>query len=99
MTILLFYSYNIGVFMILLNMFLAIVADSYADVKGNQTQEDLDYYYDLGAQARPPPRPSAGPFVVGAVTRSATGGEATAIAGRLLRGNHRRTGAQLVSAD
>lgn len=43
----LFYLYNFLVFFILLNMFLAIIADSYAEVKGNQTEEDLKFYYNL----------------------------------------------------
>jgi polycystin 2 len=43
----LFYSYNLVVFFILLNMFLAIVADSYAEVKGNQSPEDLNFYRNM----------------------------------------------------
>eukprot|EP00976_Prorocentrum_cordatum_P037549 762960-Prorocentrum_minimum.AAC.2 len=52
MTVLLFYTFNVGVFMILLNMFLAIVADSYAEVKGNQSKEDIQFYFALADQVR-----------------------------------------------
>ena len=40
----LFYLYQLFVFFILLNMFLAIINDSYAEVKENQTDEDLHFY-------------------------------------------------------
>mmetsp|Transcript_18173 Transcript_18173/g.61824 ORF Transcript_18173/g.61824 Transcript_18173/m.61824 type:complete len:1064 (+) Transcript_18173:206-3397(+) len=43
----LFISFNIIAFFILLNMFLAIICDSYAEVKGNQSDEDLQYYIEL----------------------------------------------------
>ena len=33
--------------MLLMNMLLAIVCDSFADVKGNQTEEDLNFYLNL----------------------------------------------------
>jgi len=44
---LLFYLYISFVFFIILNMFLAIVTDAYAEVKANQTEEDLLYYINL----------------------------------------------------
>ncbi|CAG9461774.1 unnamed protein product [Pedinophyceae sp. YPF-701] len=44
---LLFYSFILVVFFILLNMFLAIVNDAYAEVKGNQSEEDLNFYINL----------------------------------------------------
>jgi len=44
---LLFYSFILVGFMILLNMFLAIICDSFAEVKGNQSEEDLEYYTKL----------------------------------------------------
>ena len=43
----LFFLYQLFVFFILLNMFVAIINDSYAEVKGNQTEEDLNYYSNL----------------------------------------------------
>jgi len=43
----LFYLYICYIFFILLNMFLAIINDSYAEVKANQTEEDLLYYVRL----------------------------------------------------
>jgi len=43
----LFYSYILMVFFILLNMFLAILNDSYADVKAEETVESLNYYKNL----------------------------------------------------
>ena len=44
---LLFFSFILMGFMLLMNMLLAIVCDSFADVKGNQTEEDLNYFYNL----------------------------------------------------
>jgi len=46
----LFYFFNVIVFFILLNMFLAIICDAFAEVKGNQTEEDLMYYINLKDQ-------------------------------------------------
>mmetsp|Transcript_18756 Transcript_18756/g.46699 ORF Transcript_18756/g.46699 Transcript_18756/m.46699 type:complete len:1062 (+) Transcript_18756:270-3455(+) len=47
MAVLLFYSFILMGFMLLMNMLLAIVCDSFADVKGNQTEEDLNFYLNL----------------------------------------------------
>jgi len=47
MTPLLFYLYISFVFFILLNMFLAIINDAYAEVKANQSEDDLKYYVHL----------------------------------------------------
>ena len=44
---LLFYLLQVVMFFILLNMFLAIICDAYADVKGNQSEEDLNFYTAL----------------------------------------------------
>mmetsp|Transcript_18147 Transcript_18147/g.59274 ORF Transcript_18147/g.59274 Transcript_18147/m.59274 type:complete len:1019 (-) Transcript_18147:50-3106(-) len=46
----LFYFFNALVFMVLLNMFLAIICDSFAEVKGNQSEEDLLFYSKLKDQ-------------------------------------------------
>jgi len=43
----LFYSFIVMGFMLLMNMLLAIVCDSFADVKGNQSEEDLNFYINL----------------------------------------------------
>lgn len=47
---LLFYLLQVVMFFILLNMFLAIICDAYADVKGNQSEEDLNFYSNLKDQ-------------------------------------------------
>ena len=47
MAAVLFYLYIIIMFFILLNMFLAIINDSYAEVKANQSDADLLYYVNL----------------------------------------------------
>lgn len=47
---LLFYTYFAVVFFILLNMFLAIVNDSYAEVKAHQSEEDIMFYINLRNQ-------------------------------------------------
>ena len=44
---LLFYTFILMGFMLLMNMLLAIVCDSFADVKGNQSEEDLNFYLNL----------------------------------------------------
>lgn len=44
---LLFYTYVAVVFFMLLNMFLAIINDSFIDVKSEQTEEDLAFYRNL----------------------------------------------------
>eukprot|EP00873_Tetraselmis_striata_P002177 jgi/Tetstr1/422441/TSEL_013279.t1 len=44
----LFYLYFAVVFFILLSMFIAILDDSYGQAKENQTEEDLNYYVNLG---------------------------------------------------
>ncbi|UPR03093.1 polycystin cation channel protein [Chloropicon primus] len=48
---LLFYLFVTFVFMILLNMFLAIITDAYAEVKEEETEEDLHFYSNLAKQA------------------------------------------------
>jgi len=53
---LLFYTFIFVGFMLLMNMFLAIVCDSFAEVKDGQSEEDLNFYINLknklSAQAR-----------------------------------------------
>eukprot|EP00232_Nephroselmis_pyriformis_P001496 CAMPEP_0182913856 /NCGR_PEP_ID=MMETSP0034_2-20130328/38248_1 /TAXON_ID=156128 /ORGANISM="Nephroselmis pyriformis, Strain CCMP717" /LENGTH=1001 /DNA_ID=CAMNT_0025050585 /DNA_START=146 /DNA_END=3151 /DNA_ORIENTATION=+ len=48
----LFYAYFVMVFFVLLNMFLAIINDSYAEVKGNQSESDLLFYSNLRAKLK-----------------------------------------------
>ena len=47
---LLFYLLQVVMFFILLKIFLAIICDAYADVKGNQSEEDLNFYSNLKDQ-------------------------------------------------
>lgn len=47
---LLFYTFFSTVFFILLNMFLAIVNDSYMVVKSSQTEADLNFYRNMTKQ-------------------------------------------------
>ena len=49
---LLFYSFVVMGMLLLLNMLLAIVCDAFADVKGNQTEEDLNFYLHLRDRLR-----------------------------------------------
>lgn len=44
----LFYLYFAVVFFVLLSMFIAILDDSYGQAKEKQTEEDLNYYVNLG---------------------------------------------------
>ena len=48
---LLFYLFVTFVFMILLNMFLAIITDAYAEVKEEESEEDINFYSNLAKQA------------------------------------------------
>lgn len=48
---LLFYLFVTFVFMILLNMFLAIITDAYAEVKEEESEEDLNFYSKLATKA------------------------------------------------
>lgn len=50
MTPFLFYLFVTFVFMILLNMFLAIIADAYSEVKEEETEEDINFYTKLAEQ-------------------------------------------------
>ena len=48
---LLFYLFVTFVFMILLNMFLAIITDAYAEVKEEESEEDVNFYANLAKSA------------------------------------------------
>lgn len=43
----LFYLFILLVVMILINMFLAILADAYMEAKTNQSDEDMEFYRNL----------------------------------------------------
>jgi len=47
---LLFYAFVFCVVLILMNMFLGILADAYAEVKGGQGEDDLRFYSNLRTQ-------------------------------------------------